>query len=761
MSAIPEPILRAIRVPLTILVPLARPLGLHVAEETVGNTRGVFVKYMKEDGGAATSKMVKVGDQVVAMSASWGARMWDVFSVESFVIGVQTRTENFVTLRLKRMVPIEDYISRMESRAARNKRNKLEKESAARVAVKEEFTPNVPLKAQVAGARSGKDILAMWHAIKRELRVGSGNGEEGTAGGRPELSDTSRSRGLSFGTYDANLLMTAAVRLEAPLVAIQIFEEAFGFYYDRGVVADLRAAIKNPEDDDEYRQSVKHDPERVAEVESKLASLGDMTEPAPANPVAIIKPNAFVCTTAAKAFGRLGKAREALYLIPWLESMGGAVDHYLLTAVLFVACKESLVTEAEDIFWREFPARGFEYTSAVTNSLLYLYCQLVRVEDALKVFTLATKTLGLKSDEVTFGMLTKVMLKSRKKNMLQKALYLLETIPSQGITPHVKMYNQFFRHFSDALRLYQMMVIKGVRGNLFTYMYVIKCFFNLRDGISAVQVLLDMKEKGVKPGREHFTMAMFACVTSGQSALAESVFNQYIRSGERADTAMYTVMLRGLLQQNKWKEGYALFNRMLVGPKQTRPNKHTMNVLLMNQLLARRLDEARNTIEIIVANHANLVRMKGKGPSLAQTFRSLSAGLGSYSRISKSIQAQMSGTTTRLEPEPWELALLDRPDGDTLTVIVEAAETLANAPSLEEEARVVDPEFYVELLQALVMEKRPDLARRAAKLRIMNKVKVTGYEVALQSAVHEAEDLVRRAFGLDFEEAATAPAALV
>jgi len=113
------------------------------------------------------------------------------------------------------------------------------------------------------------------------------------------------------------------------------------------------------------------------------------------------------------------------------------------------------------------------------------------------------------------------------------------------------------------------------------------------------------------------------------------------------------------------------------------------------------------------------------------------------------------------EPEPWELALLDRPDGDTLTVIVEAAETLANAPSLEEEARVssiqamathcrrlirvekvfvdgfilhswyrdffmwqvVDPEFYVELLQALVMEKRPDLARRAAKLRIMNKVR--------------------------------------
>ena len=51
----------------------------------------------------------------------------------------------------------------------------------------------------------------MWHAIKRELRVGSGTGEEGTEGGRPELSDTSRSRGISFGTYDANLVRYSVV----------------------------------------------------------------------------------------------------------------------------------------------------------------------------------------------------------------------------------------------------------------------------------------------------------------------------------------------------------------------------------------------------------------------------------------------------------------------------------------------------------------------------------------------------------------------
>ena len=35
----------------------------------------------------------QVGDQIVAMSASWGDRLWEVNSVESFVVGVRTRRD--------------------------------------------------------------------------------------------------------------------------------------------------------------------------------------------------------------------------------------------------------------------------------------------------------------------------------------------------------------------------------------------------------------------------------------------------------------------------------------------------------------------------------------------------------------------------------------------------------------------------------------------------------------------------------------------
>ena len=38
-----------------------------------------------------------------------------------------------------------------------------------------------------------------------------------------------------------------------------------------------------------------------------------------------------------------------------------------------------------------------------------------------------------------------------------------------------------------------------------------------------------MREKGVVPDKKHYAMAMFACVTSNQCGLAESIFAMYVR----------------------------------------------------------------------------------------------------------------------------------------------------------------------------------------------------------------------------------------
>ena len=61
--------------PYTSTVKLKRPIGLHVVE---GPGKQVYVQSVKAELSAARSRRVEVGDQIVAMSASWGDRMWEV-----------------------------------------------------------------------------------------------------------------------------------------------------------------------------------------------------------------------------------------------------------------------------------------------------------------------------------------------------------------------------------------------------------------------------------------------------------------------------------------------------------------------------------------------------------------------------------------------------------------------------------------------------------------------------------------------------------
>jgi hypothetical protein len=75
LSSVPPELVQTLMVPYVYTVRVRRPLGLHVLE---GPNKMVFVQEVKPDQGAAEQKIIQVGDQVVAMSASWGDRMWDV-----------------------------------------------------------------------------------------------------------------------------------------------------------------------------------------------------------------------------------------------------------------------------------------------------------------------------------------------------------------------------------------------------------------------------------------------------------------------------------------------------------------------------------------------------------------------------------------------------------------------------------------------------------------------------------------------------------
>lgn len=450
-----------------------------------------------------------------------------------------------------------------------------------------------PIAEQIDACKTSQQLLSLW----RGLLVREKN---------------------RMSNYDVNRFMSAALEHEAPDLSVSIFEEMCGFEY---VPSDPALSL------------------------SRAISRSDDLGPLPRyrkDSRPIVKPNNFICTTATKAYGRLSEADKALALLPWLEAQGEVADVYFLSALLYVCAKERRVKQAEHLFWTEIPRRNLTMTVATINSIMYMYAKQNRPDDALRVYDM-TKKLDLKCTVVTYGVLIKALLRSGRRQLQEASFDILKSLPEIGISAGIEVYNQFLEYFSrthdfrqakiilrlmskanpkikpdelsygylincfadakkpnSALAAFRQMRNTRMRGNAYTYMGVLKAFFHLRDGISSVQVLSEMREKGVVPDKRHCSMAMFTCVVSDQFSLAESIFHTLLTNKMSPDTALYTLYLRALCQQNKWEEAEKLFTEMVTGKYATRPNTVTLNYFLQYQMLAGRWTEASVTFDMIV-----------------------------------------------------------------------------------------------------------------------------------------------------------------
>merc|ERR1711871_1716212 len=440
--------------------------------------------------------------------------------------------------------------------------------------------------------------------------------------------------GVTVDNYSVNMVMSKALSLELPKLAIRIFEEVYNFQYEPNNPA--KDAWKLNGEFDSFKKGGWSESSLAADRHNERMKLSALQS-------SNIRPNNYICTTAIKAYGRLGKPAVALQLIPWMEEQSDdKADIYTLSALLYVCAKEKNVAEAEKIFWDVIPKRGLSYTIATTNSLMYMYAKLNRPDDALRVYEV-TKRLQIKCNVQTFGVLIKALLTSQKKQLEETAYEVLTSLPSMGISPDVRIFNQFLAHYAkthdysntkkilalmskskpkikpdiisyghifscfadakkpkSALEIYHQMKSRKIKPDGYIYMGVLKALSAMRDGLSAVQVITEMREAGVVPDGKHISMAMFACVISDANNLAESLLALYIRIGGQADTALYTLLLRALLQQGKWSEGYSLLKKMSEGSDRSRPNFVTCNYLLRSQVIAGRYDEAKETLGLIL-----------------------------------------------------------------------------------------------------------------------------------------------------------------
>lgn len=757
LSVIPDNIKKFLKVPYTFSIGLKRPIGLHVVE---GEGKGVYVKSVKADLGAAKCGRIEIGDQVVAMSASWGDRMWEVNSVESFVVGVKMRTDNQLKLSIKRLVSLDQYIGKQQRKFL----DTVTANSVAAPLVTESFTGDNSVNEggiksssyteSIEKCKTSEKLLVVWNSL------------------------VSNDEFLS--NIIVNKFMTQCLIVEDPELAIEVFELLYDFNPDNYNSAKSAYRVMN-ENSTPAMSKKKLDHSKVLKR---------------------LEPNMYVCTTAVKAYGRNMDSSSALALFDWIEREKKVMsDIYFLSTLLYVLAKTKRIHEAEEIFWNIIPSRNLTYTVATTNSLMYMYAKLNRPDDALKVYEL-TKSMGISCTVVTYGVLIKALLKSGKKKLQETSFEILRSLPDLNINPGIELYNQFLEHFAVshdyrqaqnvmklmsgkpkiapdlrsygylinlcaetkrpkvALKLFHQMRRRGFESNAQTYMGVLKALAVARDGVNAVQVIAEMREKGVEPSLRHYAAALFACVLSNQNMLASSLFSLVVRTGVKPDTALYTLYLRSLLQTpGKWNEGIDLYNRMLNNQELAKPNSVTIHCLLQFQIANGFYTEATSTLQNIIKHYSHhMDKSSGSNSyssvltedtgfvipvsSVKPTFKVLNLALGSYSselkkrnkedkifannwvgineqqQLGSSVNSTISDNINDSSVSAmWNLP---KPSVDALKFVVNACELICN-----DTYGYLQGDLYMELMRALVLEGLFEDARKILVLREVGQVRLS------------------------------------
>lgn len=602
---VPEKYLSLIKVPMLFQVPLKRPLGLNVVADS--SNKGVFVQRIVPGKSADRCKRIEVGDQIVSMSATWGDRMWEVNSVESFMVGVKMRYDDELVLKIKRIVPF-DVVAGLSAATSSSADGRGSKMSLKTSEHQTDPEPKVSksLYHQIAKANSKASIQALWNEISD-----------------PQVAPNGQK--LRFNSMDAHSLMKQAIDVRAPEIAVDIFERCFNFsYVPLNEANEILSQFSRKRKENSYYSWSDVGKKPISGKDGEIVlDINFLSER-----VQYMEPNEFVATTAIKAYGRIGQVGAAKHVVRWLEEHQIAPDIYVLSALLYVLAKHRRVEEVEHLFWKEIPQRGLEHNVVTANSLMYMYARQQRPDDALKVYELIKST-KLQCTVVTYGILVKALMFSNKPSLQNTAFEIVRTLPQLGIQPTIEIFNQMLEYYSatnnhigakkvlklisnfspqihlnevsyghlifcyasgrkprGALSVFNLMRKRGVQPNEFAYMGVLKSLALLRDGVSAVQVMSEMMENGIRVDKNHYSMAIFACLMSNENALAESLLASYIKYSKQVpDEVLCTLWLRTFLQQGKWTEGEALLKKMIKGTDSfPRPTLTTFRTLLKHQV---------------------------------------------------------------------------------------------------------------------------------------------------------------------------------
>lgn len=656
LESIENDLKNKLKIPLLQTVRIKRPLGIHVHE---GPCKGVFIQYIKPGHGAALSKRIEVGDEVVALSASWGDRLWDIDSVESFIVSVGMRSDSHISLKLKRMVPIDTFTGALTS-SIKHKSSSEKTETANKISTYSALIEKIDAASNV------DNLISIWMDIRNDTQ-----------------------NYLSYYTnFYINKLMTASLKYDAADAAAEIFEKTYCYHCNDSDIGICLVPNNFVCTTVLKAYGIRNETTKIL---SLLSFLDNDTKQ---HADGAFFSSLLVELTKAKQFNEVDRllydeipsrnisynsvlSNNLLYLYSTLETGEGALKLYQLmkqkeisiSSAGYSAFFKALLTSDKTLRDKAFALLSALPSSSLSVNIFNQFLESYYVTKnygKLKIILRMMNAANIDLDVKGYGFVINLLAETNK--------------------PRV------------ALNVFNILRKKGLNASKHCYMGALKAMRSLRDAGGTVQMLVEMNEKKLYPELPHYTAAMFGCIAGNQYSLVETIFDAMVMNKISPDTAIYTFLLQALLEQGKLQQGFELFEKMKVGNDVPAANTYTYSYIIKFCILNNRYEYANEVLDFMMTSINTKIDSRVLFTSLLEVIPSPSKKYMQKKEIEFKSLRELNGLIT--------------PAKESLGFLIKLCEKVVNVPEY----------FYVELLTCLYTNGNAKYVNNLLQSRINGKI---------------------------------------
>lgn len=264
-----------------------------------------------------------------------------------------------------------------------------------------------------------------------------------------------------------------------------------------------------------------------------------------------LTPDAHCCSSLIKAYGMKKQADKALEVVRMMLELGVAPDLVTLNAAMDACEKGKRPEEVLRLFREEVPRHGLVPDIFSYTVLVNMYGKRGELAEALALFEEAVAC-GLEPELPAYTAIIKAAV---KKDDMGTALALLRRVFDSGLSPDARLYNTLLwghtkrLEWSKAMQILRLMEAKGLVPDRLTYSYLLSCLVDCNQLEVAQSLWREMRDKGhVKPNLELYSLAVDMFAKAGDTTQAVTIFKEMRRNRVQPNLVTYTALMEAFVR---------------------------------------------------------------------------------------------------------------------------------------------------------------------------------------------------------------------